>query len=73
MAYYRGLETKTNTPIGQLVINNFGENKINLDHNLAKLFGIGQNLPLKTIIKRIVNKFKCKLKTFLFKRVYELS
>ena len=51
----RGLKAETNTPIGQLVINNFGEKQINLDHDLAKLFGIGQNLPLKTIIKRITS------------------
>ena len=51
---YRGLETETNTPLGQLVINNFGAKQINLDHDLAKLFGIGQNLPLKTIIKRVM-------------------
>ena len=51
---YRGLQTETNTPFGQLVINNFGAKQINLDHDLAKLFGIGQNLPLKTIIKRII-------------------
>ena len=52
---YRGLKAETNTPIGQLVINNFGEKQINLDHDLAKLFRIGQNLPLKTIIKRIIS------------------
>ena len=51
---YNGLETEINTPLGQLVINNFGAKQINLDHDLAKLFGIGQNLPLKTIIKRIM-------------------
>ena len=48
---YRGLKAETNTPIGQLVINNFGEKQINLDRDLAKLFRIGQNLPLKTIIR----------------------
>ena len=34
------------------MITNFGEKQINLDRDLAKLFEIGQNLPLKTIIKR---------------------
>ena len=51
----RGLKAETNNPIGQLVINNFGEKQINLDHDLAKLFGIRQNLPLKTIIYRITS------------------
>ena len=51
---YRGLKTETNTAIGQLVINKFGEKQINLDRDLVKLFGIGQNLPLKTIIKCII-------------------
>ena len=37
------------------MINNFGEKQINLDHDLAKLFGIRQNLPLKKIIKRIIS------------------
>ena len=49
---YRGLETETNAPLGQLVINNFGAKQINLDHDLAKLFGIGRKLVLKTIIKQ---------------------
>ena len=50
---YRGLETEKNTPFGQLVIKNFGAKQINLDDNLAKLFGTGQNLPLITNVKRI--------------------
>ena len=48
------MKTETNTAIGQLVINNFGEKQSNLDLDLAKLFGIGQNLLLKTIIKGII-------------------
>ena len=52
---YRGLKTETNTPLGQLVINNFREKQINLDHDLAKLFRIGQNLQLKTIVKGIIS------------------
>ena len=36
---YRGLETEKNTPLGQLVINNFGAKRISLNDNLAKLFG----------------------------------
>ena len=41
------------------MINNFGAKQINLDHDLAKLFGIGQNLPLKTIIKRLMIPTAC--------------
>ena len=37
------------------MITNFGEKQINLDRDLAKLFEIGQNLPLKTIIKRKIS------------------
>ena len=44
---------ETNSPPGQLVIKNTGKSKINLDHDLAKLFGTGQNLPLITSMKRI--------------------
>ena len=50
---YYGLEAEANTPIGQLVINNFGAKQINLDHDLAKLFGIGRKMVLKTIIKQL--------------------
>ena len=53
--HYRWLKAETNTPIGQLVINNFGEKQINLDRDLAKLFRIGQKVPLKTVIKRIIS------------------
>ena len=45
---------ETNAPLGQLVIKNTGKSQINLDHDLAKLFGTGQNLPLITTIKRVI-------------------
>ena len=52
---YSQFETEQNTPLGQLVvINNFGAKQIKLDKNLAKLFGTGQDLPLKTVIKRVI-------------------
>ena len=41
------------------MINNFGAKQINLDHNLAELFGTGQNLPLKTVIKRVITTTAC--------------
>ena len=37
------------------MINNFGEKQIDLDHDLAELFRVGQNLPLKTIIKCMIS------------------
>ena len=48
---YRGLETEKNTPLGQLVINNFGASRISLDDNFVKLFGTDNTLPLLTKIK----------------------
>ena len=51
---YNGFETQKNTPHGQLVIHNFGAKKITLDKNLAKLFKTGENLPLQTVIKRVI-------------------
>ena len=51
--HYDGLVVETNDPLGQLVIKNTGKSKINLDDNLAKLFGTDQNLPLITTIKQI--------------------
>ena len=51
---YDGLVAEENAPLGQLVINNFGESKISLDHDLAKLFGTGQIFPKMAIIKRII-------------------
>ena len=51
---YDGLNPKTNSPLGQLVIENTGTSRINLDANLAKLFGTEQNLPIITIIKRVI-------------------
>ena len=51
---YNTFETEKNTPHGQLVIHNFGAKQINLDKNLAKLFETGPNLPLQTVIKRVM-------------------
>ena len=51
--HYDGLVVETNDSLGQLVIKNTGKSKINLDHDLAKLFGTGQNLPLITNIKLV--------------------
>ena len=49
------LATKTNTPFGQLVIRNDGAGTaarpINLDRDLAELFGIGRRLNLGAIVK----------------------
>ena len=36
------------------MIKNIGKSQINLDHDLAKLFGTGQNLLPITIIKRLM-------------------
>ena len=52
--HYDGLVVETNEPLGQLVIKNTGKKQINLDDDLAKLFGTGQNLPLITNIKRVI-------------------
>ena len=52
--HYDGLVVETNSPLGQLVIKNTGKSKINLDHDLAKLFGTGQNLPLIKNIKCVI-------------------
>ena len=51
---YDKLIAEINSPLGQLVIENTGKSKINLDANLAKLFGTEQNLPIITIIKRVI-------------------
>ena len=48
---YFDLDTKINTRLGQLVITKKGEKPINLDRDLAELFGIGRRLNLKTIVK----------------------
>ena len=45
---YRQLETKTNQPVGQHVIKNFGAKPITLDRDLANLFGIKRNLKIIT-------------------------
>ena len=51
--YYK-LIAETNSPLGQLVIENTGTSRISLDDNLVKLFGTGQNLPPITFIKRVI-------------------
>ena len=38
---YEQLETEINQPVGQFVIGNFGAKPIELDRDLADLFGIG--------------------------------
>ena len=52
--HYDGLVVKTNDPLGQLVIENTGKSKINLDDDLAKIFKTGQILPLITNVKQIL-------------------
>ena len=53
--YNYDLVTKTNTPFGQLEIVNKGAGTatrpINLDRDLAELFGVGRRLYQKTIVK----------------------
>ena len=49
--YKYRLDTKINTPFGQLEIINTGTKPINLDRDLAELFGIGRRLNNKTIVK----------------------
>ena len=51
---YHGLETETNTPLGQLVIKNFGASRIGLDRDLANLLETEDFLPLEKIIKRVI-------------------
>ena len=51
---YDGLITKTNSPLGQLVIKNTGSSRISLDDNLVKLFGTDNTLPLLTNIKHVM-------------------
>ena len=50
---YKRLETEINQPVGQLVIGNFGAKPIELDRDLANLFGIGRKLNLITFVKRL--------------------
>ena len=53
--YKYDLATKTNTPFGQLEIANKGAGTavrpINLDRDLAKLFGIGRRINSRAIVK----------------------
>ena len=51
---YDGLIAKTNSPLGQLVIENTGSSRISLDDNLVKLFGTDNTLPLLTNIKHVM-------------------
>ena len=51
---YDGLNAKTNSPLGQLVIENTGSSRISLDDNLVKLFGTDNTLPLLTKIKHVM-------------------
>ena len=54
-SYRYDLVTKTNTPFGQLEIVNKGAGTavrtINLDRDLAKLFGIGRRINIRAIVK----------------------
>ena len=49
--YNYDLGTKINTPFGQLEITNLSTKPINLDRDLAELFGIGRRLNIGTIVK----------------------
>ena len=49
--YRYDLATKINTPFGQLEITNTGTKPINLDRDLAELFGIGRRLNIGTIVQ----------------------
>ena len=51
---YDGLNAETNSPHGQLVIENTGKSRISLDDNLVKLFGTGNTLPMLTNIKHVM-------------------
>jgi len=51
--YKYDLKTEINTPLGQLIIKNFGLKPIELDRDLANLLGIGRNLGLITFVKRL--------------------
>jgi len=47
------LETEINTPVGQLVIKNFGGKNVELDRDLADLLGIKRKLLLTTFVKKL--------------------
>jgi len=47
------LETEINTPVGQLVVKNFGGNNVELDRDLADLLGIQRKLKLITFVKKL--------------------
>jgi len=47
------LETEINTPVGQLVIKNFGGKNVELDRDLADLLGIQRKLKLITFVKKL--------------------
>ena len=51
---YDGLIAETNSPLGQLVLENIGGSRIGLDHDLAKPLETEKTLPLIKIIKRVI-------------------
>ena len=52
--HYDGLIAETNSPLGQLVLENIGKSEIGLDRDLAKLLETEQKLPLMKIIQRVI-------------------
>ena len=51
---YDGLIAETNSPVGQLVLENIGGSRIGLDQDLAKLLETEQIFPVIKIIKRVI-------------------
>ena len=52
--HYDGVIAETNSPLGQLVLENIGGSKIGLDPDLAKLLETEQIFPLMKIIKCVI-------------------
>ena len=52
--HYDGLIAETNSPLGQLVLENTGESRIGLDQDFAELLETEQTLPLMKIIQRVI-------------------
>ena len=50
-SHYDGIIAETNTPLGQLVLENAGTSQIGLDQDLAKLLGNDFILPMMTVIR----------------------
>jgi len=50
---YKQLETSINQPVGQLVIRNFGQKPIELDHDLANFLGTGRKLRPFIFVKML--------------------